>query len=302
MGLRAGIGVRPAGALAQFDRARFALSAGTVEPGIASGVNYHPSARVPRTPWREPTASEYRLLCGPELRARPWRHDADVAVFRASESAIAALRSVCEDCGYYAGRTKLEARGHPGWDSALSGFIQSLREYRVASRAIDSAALYRAEAGRATVTQVDRDAPDRARSLGLHVDSWEGTALRQRASVRNRLCVNLGREPRYFVFINLGLAQLLRAVGWNAARDSEVVTLFSGHAFMCRFPDYPVIRLRLEPNEAYVAPTGNMIHDGAAPGGDQPDVALHLLGFFAPPAGVGHADLGMQQRTQHVDP
>jgi hypothetical protein len=35
-----------------------------------------------------------------------------------------------------------------------------------------------------------------------------------------------------------------------------------GAAFMSAFPDYPIVRLRLQPGDAYIAPTENILHDG----------------------------------------
>lgn len=34
------------------------------------------------------------------------------------------------------------------------------------------------------------------------------------------------------------------------------------HAFLRKYPEYPVMRLAVMPGEAYIAPTENMIHDG----------------------------------------
>ncbi|HKU38645.1 MAG TPA: hypothetical protein VJR89_10875, partial [Polyangiales bacterium] len=197
---------------------------------------------------------------------------------------LAPLREICHDCGYYRTPTGADPRQHPAWAAALEDLVEALACYRVEGAPIDASALYRAEAGQAAVTRTNREVPGSELTLGLHVDSWEGTPLRYRASVRNRLCINLGHEPRYLAFINLTLADVLRAVEPRDATDLEAISLFAGHEFMARCPHYPVTRLRLDPNELYIAPTGNMIHDGVAPEGVQPDVALHLLGFFAPPS------------------
>lgn len=42
------------------------------------------------------------------------------------------------------------------------------------------------------------------------------------------------------------------------------------------YPDYPVIKLRIAPGEAYIAPTGQIIHDGTSMGKQYPDVTLHV--------------------------
>ena len=50
--------------------------------------------------------------------------------------------------------------------------------------------------------------------------------------------------------------------------------------FMRCFPDYPVIRLRIAPNEAYIAPTENIIHDGSTLGKMYFDICLTIRGKF----------------------
>ena len=59
---------------------------------------------------------------------------------------------------------------------------------------------------------------DERKLAGLHVDSWDGLPLRHRHRSRNRLCINLGREPRYPLFINLPLMDMFRTL---ALRDPE---------------------------------------------------------------------------------
>ncbi len=49
---------------------------------------------------------------------------------------------------------------------------------------------------------------------------------------------------------------------------------------MKRYPDYPVIKVRVAPGEAYIAPTENMIHDGSTVGKQYPDIHLTLFGYF----------------------
>jgi hypothetical protein len=92
--------------------------------------------------------------------------------------------------------------------------------------------------------------------------------------------INLGREDRCLLFVNLTLADMMRAIGLADSDDIGEVSLFVGHKFMRRYPRYPVVRLRVAPREAYIAPTGNLVHDGAPLGMRQPDVAMHLLGYF----------------------
>lgn len=120
--------------------------------------------------------------------------------------------------------------------------------------------------------------------IGLHLDSFYGLPLEQRHLAPNRLCLNIGGEKRFFVFINLTLRQmheillLHRSAGTLLTWDVSSV----GQVFMQRFPHYPAIRLVVRPGEAYIAPTENLIHDSTTEDKSTPDVAFTLLGAFAP--------------------
>jgi hypothetical protein len=46
------------------------------------------------------------------------------------------------------------------------------------------------------------------------------------------------------------------------------------------YPEYPVVKLRIAPREAYIAPTENMIHDGCTVDKNRPDLKLMFLGHF----------------------
>jgi hypothetical protein len=58
--------------------------------------------------------------------------------------------------------------------------------------------------------------------------------------------------------------------------------LYLGQRFMKACPDYPVVQLRIEPGEAYIFPTDNLIHDASTNGKQFPDITLTFLGCFHP--------------------
>lgn len=275
--------VRFLGASAQASAPRFSLSAGTAAPSAASsGVRYHPEALVPRVPFRPATDVENAALTAGATPSGP-----EVVVFMPPPAAVATLTDICEDCGYYAAEASaiLPVTTHFAFQPALDTLFEQLTPFRIDARPLDAYTLYRAEPGTQAVTRTDRDDPARAAHVGLHVDSWEGASLRSRDALRNRICVNLSRARRAFLFVDLTLSEMMRALGLGESED-HAVTLFTGHAFLRRYPDYPVVRVALEPGEAYLAPTGQIVHDGVAPEPPRPDVALHLLGHFSMPAPV----------------
>jgi hypothetical protein len=60
--------------------------------------------------------------------------------------------------------------------------------------------------------------------------------------------------------------------------------LYIGQRFMRSWPGYPVIRLRIDPGEAYILPTDNLVHDASTEGNVYPDITLTYLGRFVPAA------------------
>jgi hypothetical protein len=126
--------------------------------------------------------------------------------------------------------------------------------------------------------------PETSKYIGLHLDSFYRLPFRKRHLSPNRLCLNIGGENRFFVFINLTLRHMHeillthRKLGalprWNVSSVGKV--------FMQSFPRYPVIKLMVRPGEAYIAPTENLIHDSTTEEKNMLDVAVTLLGAFAP--------------------
>ena len=115
------------------------------------------------------------------------------------------------------------------------------------------------------------------------------SAIQQRHTARNRICVNLGREERRFLFINLTLAKMFEALGRDLTTNKDYYGTDLGHDFMLAYPSYPVVRLTVKPREAYIAPTDNLIHDGTSVDKQYPDIALHILGYF----GLAHEAIAL---------
>jgi hypothetical protein len=112
--------------------------------------------------------------------------------------------------------------------------------------------------------------------IGLHFDSWDRLPIEERHLSSNRICINLGKEDRYLLFINLSVLTISRLI-----KEHTVNALKT--AFLQAYPDYPVIKVRVSPGEAYIAPTENMIHDGCSLERNSPDIHLTIRGHFQLP-------------------
>lgn len=116
------------------------------------------------------------------------------------------------------------------------------------------------------------------RLLGLHFDSWDALHCTHRDFSRNRMCINFGKEERHFLFVNLTLKKVIMQAQIDVKFLKENNDIL--HVFFSKFPEYEVIKLRLNPGEYYIAPTENILHDGCTFGKTSPDVFLTILGSF----------------------
>lgn len=119
--------------------------------------------------------------------------------------------------------------------------------------------------------------------LGLHMDSWDTYPWHQRHLARNRICLNLGEEMRYFLFINLSAQKIISMIETKLKRTLESFgAVYLPHLFFDCFSYYEVIKIGLEPGEYYIAPTENMIHDSTMIGKKKNDIFLTFWGNFRP--------------------
>ncbi len=101
--------------------------------------------------------------------------------------------------------------------------------------------------------------------VGLHLDSWDCLPLDRRHDAQNRICVNLGRHPRALQFVPLPIAEVSRRLRAMETRiDGDPVSARPAivERYLHRCQDQPVLRVRLAPGQAYIAPTENLVHDG----------------------------------------
>lgn len=124
--------------------------------------------------------------------------------------------------------------------------------------------------------------------VGLHIDSWDRACVASRWMAQNRICLNLGDGDRALQFVPMQ-AQVFdgKQRDREASRDlgrppraSTSNSLDMARSFLSQFPETNVIRLRVKPGEAYIAPTENVIHDGSALS-TAPDVTFTLRGRIA---------------------
>lgn len=96
--------------------------------------------------------------------------------------------------------------------------------------------------------------------LGLHVDSWDRLPSSRRLEATNRISINIGETERHLLFL-APLISELSTCAEDPLMAPELVELT-----LRQRSDLSVFRLRIDPGQAYIAPTENIIHDGSTAG------------------------------------
>jgi hypothetical protein len=248
---------------------RLMLSAGTSAPRFETdGPPYRPEAIVPRLPWRRPTDVERSLLVQKTGVAR-----APLAIVRADPVLLAPLRSLAYEAVQL---EQVEAlRRDPRTLAAQSAIADAVAaRYVEPGSPITCLGISAYRAGQRTVSYDHQ----RRRRVGLHVDTWDEVNLDTRLHARSILLVNLGSRDRHFLYINLDIAHIR-----SLLPDQQVDADRLVDAFMRRFPSYPVVKARVAPGEAYIAPVQGVIHDGSTDASDRLDLHVAFLGQFLAP-------------------
>ena len=169
-------------------------------------------------------------------------------------------------------------RSRVDYATLIERVFQALSLYHQTDHQLHAGGVFRNSPG-LTTTTFDRRSEC---YIGLHLDSWDKLPLTKRAEASNRLCINKGRGDRFLMFLNLSIRQILDLVTTSSQETSvgKYGDPDVGNALMKRFPSYPVVRVRIRPGEAYIAPTENIIHDGSTEGNKHADVQLTLRGYF----------------------
>lgn len=252
--------------------------------GIVSALQQYPhlpywqGSFVPKLPWRDITPNETNLLRGSidKVCAGGW-----IQVFRFPEALFerfANIRSVSK--------------------GASEPQLNRLRPTADCKAAVQEAATYAATflypgtvLGSADVFFNLPNLPTTSNYkdpilLGIHTDTVCNVPIHYRAFSPARLCLNMGLENRYLLFVNLSLNRVdallhEHGISYEEERHAPALQAFR-MAFMAHASDYPVLKLRIKPGEAYIAPLDNIIHDGCSAGQDTFDILFMAQGHFHP--------------------
>ncbi len=260
---------------------RFRLSDGSIEIAPDLYPQYSHPAFIPKLPWRQPTAAELASLTGSKDVGTTGE---TISIVKIPEQIISDLQDLITWGEHEYGESVVaeQIHAHPDYDLARSQIQAYLLERYAISPDLDCRELMRCHVDLLTSSINATDYLPGKLFAGLHLDSWDYLPFRNRHRARNRICINLGNETRYFLLINLTLKQIFAEL--NLVDPDDIYQDYRGvrlpNKFMQAFPDYPVVRLAIQPGEAYIAPTENFIHDATSIGKTLTDWNITFLGNF----------------------
>ncbi|MGJ5632659.1 hypothetical protein [Nostoc sp. CALU 1950] len=275
-----------------FQKPRIFLSSGTskkIEQTLTQ-IKYCKGAFVPQESWREPNTEEKSLLGINKQLTNISRQDLHpfIGLIRIPDKVLAPLEAILENVRK-SPVIALEAWQavvtHPEVENVIAEVSNYLTPYCLSRERFKVLGLHIKPPGLKTVTVNCANNQSENIYIGMHLDSWDRYPLRRRHKSRNRVCINLGCEDRFFLFINLTLMDMFYALGLLAPKDiyKHYRGTELGNEFMKQYPSYPVVKLTVRPNEAYIAPTDNLIHDASTSGKKYADITLTFLGDFGIP-------------------
>ncbi|MBW4689711.1 MAG: hypothetical protein KME40_32610 [Komarekiella atlantica HA4396-MV6] len=258
-----------------FEKHRIFLSSGTsteVEQTLAQ-IKYCKGAFVPKESWREPNIEEKTLLGINEqlVNINMWDLHQYIGLIRIPDKVLAPLEAILENVRKSPAIALEEWQAvvtHPEVENVIVEVSNYLMPYCLFRHRFKVLGLYIKPPGLKTVTVNSVNNQSENLYIGMHLDSWDRYPLRRRHKSRNRICINLGCEDRFFLFINLTLIDMFYALGLLIPKDihKHYRGTELGNEFMKQYPSYPVVKLTVRPNEAYIAPTDNLIHDASTRG------------------------------------
>jgi len=252
-----------------------------ISPAYAQydSLPYWPRAFVPKLPWRPLTDEEFELLLGSAESVEPghWVEVVKVPqeIFDLYEGARTASRQ-SNDQALRAYTTGAECQ------KAIQATVEYARTLTWPEHPkVDRPGVFFKASGLPTTTP--RNFPE---LLGLHIDTaYRNVRLEERRYAPCRLAINVGIDDRFFLFVSISVDQiqcLLNENGIYYCDEPGYPTHEFRTAFMSNFPDSHVVKLRIRPGEAYLAPTENLIHDGNTVGQKHFDVQFSCCGHFRP--------------------
>lgn len=269
--------------------ARFSLNNGTsiLSPAEANNLNYLQDCFLPKQEWRTVNSVELeQLTTSTDDIQSNWDLGSQIGIINVPDHLVQPFRQIIRSIDIDLRKPSEDVRKvllHPKYQYAIQEICAHLQQYTlIPNDEIKNLGVHCSQPKLVTTTVNAVKYLPHKPYVGLHLDSWENAPLRRRRLSSNRICINIGEESRYLLMINLSLMKIFDLLGLSTI--SDISQHYRGvklpSEFMQFFPSYPVIKITLAPNEAYIAPTENIIHDASTLDKQELDFSLTFLGKF----------------------
>lgn len=250
---------------------RISLSQGIKEVLILNTVDCANRTFIPREPWRKPTLSELNKLISEDKINTTYQ---DVALLSLPKNLIKIFKKIGLDKSKTINEAiqKTKTKSYEDVVNSTINFFQKKSERKIEHKEHN---IYFGK-NKLTTTTWNKSTKS---YIGLHLDNFEAFDSEFRHHARNRICINLGKEPRYLLFYNLEFRQMKKKfkIIQDDYNGNPYLVL---HKFFEEYKNYPVVRIKIMPYELYLAPTENIVHDGSTINTNSPDINLAIRGFF----------------------
>ena len=222
---------------------------------VSSGVEEEQRRFVPRPPWRAPTAAEMAVLSPDPGPAHREDFERCLCLFALPLHLQSAWWDLVEKA-LAVGAGRLE-----GFDAFVREVVGLLA---FKGLAVPDGALFDLVASKPGQRSIRWNAGG-ARPEGLAFDLSPQTAWplgQKRRQARLWGGINLGDEAVWLVLVNLTAGQIQDQLAQRCAGLPPAATLGElAERFLTSLPDYPPVRLRVEPGEGYRLPAGGILVD-----------------------------------------
>lgn len=253
---------------------RLHLSNGVIETNRINGYMSKSRTFIPNTPWRNPSEKEWHSL---ELKENEQPTIFTGICLEKLPKKFIRQFQLLEIENLQNNQQAFDLEESQKYKDLVNRLIKHYEQFARIKKSSIPHNLFLGESNLTTTTFNKRE----NYYIGLHLDSFESREKEIKRESRNRICINLGKEPRYLYFYNLSLDKMAELCGHQSIKSFENPYPIV-HDFFSKFHDYPVIRLTILPYELYIAPTEYIVHDGSTLGTKSVDINLVIRGYFQP--------------------
>ena len=182
-----------------------------LDPLSEIAKDYAGESFIPKSTWRRLEIDELELLIAD---SEHFDVSSTIGIMQIPASKLALLQqTLAFSEGHFEINDKIL------YQQAIVQITNYLQAYCLPQVPIKSLGINSSFSGLVTTTRDEINYLPNKPHVGLHLDSFEKYPLKRRHLSHNRLCINIGEETRYFLFLNLSLMQIFRMLELRDPQD-----------------------------------------------------------------------------------